>query len=148
MEPRSATARPLKQSMAELKLRRLNEHNQRLREDLARPRIRTSEAAVRSVLAKVAAFLRVMLMARSLIHFCTQTKDPLVSAVLINQGLRSTRQPRLPPLYGSLPPTCEINTEWCRFRRCGDRCLRAKTLMLLRKRDAVRVSSAPLTSAT
>lgn len=35
-----------KQSMAELKLRRLNELNMRLREDLDRPRIRVSEAAM------------------------------------------------------------------------------------------------------
>ncbi|OBZ75384.1 Guanine nucleotide-binding protein subunit gamma [Grifola frondosa] len=38
------SSRPHKQSMSELKLRRLTEHNQRLREDLARPRIRVSEA--------------------------------------------------------------------------------------------------------
>ena len=38
-----------KQSMAELKLRRLNEVNLRLREDLERPRIRVSEAASRFV---------------------------------------------------------------------------------------------------
>ena len=38
-----------KQSMAELKLRRLNEVNLRLREDLDRPRIRVSEAASRFV---------------------------------------------------------------------------------------------------
>ncbi|KAF7440602.1 hypothetical protein PC9H_000948 [Pleurotus ostreatus] len=40
-------ARPHKQSMSELKLRRLTEHNQRLREDLARPRVRVSEASAR-----------------------------------------------------------------------------------------------------
>ena len=33
--------------MSELKLRRLNEHIQRLRDDLARPRIRVSEASAR-----------------------------------------------------------------------------------------------------
>ena len=38
-------ARPQKQSMTELKLRRLTEHNQRLREDLDRPRVRISEAS-------------------------------------------------------------------------------------------------------
>ena len=43
--------RPHKQSMSELKLRRLTEHNQRLREDLARPRIRVSEASARYVIA-------------------------------------------------------------------------------------------------
>jgi guanine nucleotide-binding protein subunit gamma len=35
--------------MAELKLRRLAEHNVRLREDLDRTRVRVSEAAKRSV---------------------------------------------------------------------------------------------------
>ena len=39
-------ARPPKQSMSELKLRRLTEHNQRLREDLERPRVRVSEASI------------------------------------------------------------------------------------------------------
>lgn len=35
--------------MSELKLRRLTEHNQRLREDLARPVVRVSEASARYV---------------------------------------------------------------------------------------------------
>ena len=38
-----------KQSMAELKLRRLTDHNVRLGEDLARQRVRISEASARSV---------------------------------------------------------------------------------------------------
>ena len=54
------SSRP-KQSMSELKLRRLLEHNQRLRDDLARPRIRVSEASA------------------SLIRYCKTTKDHLVS---------------------------------------------------------------------
>jgi len=49
--------------MSELRYRRLLEHNQRLREDLARPRIRVSEAAA------------------SLIHYCKTTKDHLVPSV-------------------------------------------------------------------
>ncbi|TDL25038.1 G-protein gamma subunit [Rickenella mellea] len=56
-------ARPHKQSMSELKLRRLTEHNARLREDLARPRIRVSEASA------------------SLIRYCKTTKDHLVPSV-------------------------------------------------------------------
>lgn len=36
-----------RQNMSELKLRRLLEHNQRLREDLARPRVNVSEASAR-----------------------------------------------------------------------------------------------------
>lgn len=43
--------RPGKQSMSELKLRRLTEHNLRLREDLDRPRIRVSEASQRCVVS-------------------------------------------------------------------------------------------------
>jgi guanine nucleotide-binding protein subunit gamma, fungi len=35
--------------MSELKLRRITEHNQRLKEDLNRPRIRVSEAGKRYV---------------------------------------------------------------------------------------------------
>ncbi|KAL5511785.1 STE18_1 [Sanghuangporus vaninii] len=62
--------RPHKQSMSELKLRRLMEHNARLREDLARPRIRVSEASA------------------SLIRYCRQTKDHLVPSVWgpVNKG--------------------------------------------------------------
>ncbi|KAH6883722.1 guanine nucleotide-binding protein subunit gamma [Coprinopsis sp. MPI-PUGE-AT-0042] len=52
-----------RQSMSELKLRRILEHNQRLREDLARPRVRVSEASA------------------SLITYCRSTKDHLVSSV-------------------------------------------------------------------
>ena len=44
-----SSVRPHKQSMSELKLRRLVEHNQRLMEDLARPRINVSEASARCV---------------------------------------------------------------------------------------------------
>ncbi|KAJ3484601.1 hypothetical protein NLI96_g5526 [Meripilus lineatus] len=53
------SSRPQKQSMSELKFRRLVEHNQRLKEDLARPRIRVSEAS------------------SSLIRYCKTTKDSL-----------------------------------------------------------------------
>lgn len=41
------SARAGRQSMSELRLRRVLEHNQRLREDLARPRVRVSEASTR-----------------------------------------------------------------------------------------------------
>ncbi|KAI0950078.1 Guanine nucleotide-binding protein subunit gamma 1 [Taiwanofungus camphoratus] len=57
------SGRPQKMSTSELKLRRLAEHNQRLKEDLARPRIRVSEASV------------------SLIRYCKSTKDYLVPSV-------------------------------------------------------------------
>ena len=55
-----SSSRP-KPSMSELKLRRLLEHNQRLREDLGRPRIRVSEASA------------------SIIRYCKTTTDHLVS---------------------------------------------------------------------
>ncbi|KAF9651521.1 G-protein gamma subunit [Thelephora ganbajun] len=55
--------RPHKQSMSELKLRRLLEHNQRLKDDLARPRIKVSEASA------------------SLIRYCKTTTDHLVPSV-------------------------------------------------------------------
>ncbi|KAH9900841.1 G-protein gamma subunit [Trametes coccinea BRFM310] len=57
------SGRVQKQSMSELKLRRLTEHNQRLREDLARPRIRVSEAS------------------KSLINYCKSTPDHLIPSV-------------------------------------------------------------------
>ncbi|KAH7926659.1 G-protein gamma subunit [Leucogyrophana mollusca] len=57
------SARGGRQSMSELRYRRLLEHNQRLREDLARPRIRVSEASA------------------SLIRHCKTTRDHLVPSV-------------------------------------------------------------------
>ncbi|KAF9514469.1 hypothetical protein BS47DRAFT_872476 [Hydnum rufescens UP504] len=73
-------SRPHKQSMSELKLRRLTEHNQRLRDDLARPRLRVSEAS------------------QSLINYCKQTKDHLVPSVWgpIGKG----EDPYAPPAQG------------------------------------------------
>ncbi|KAL1743460.1 G-protein gamma-like domain-containing protein [Schizophyllum fasciatum] len=67
-----------RQSMSELKLRRLLEHNQRLREDLARPRIRVSEASA------------------SLIQYCRTNKDFLVPSVWgpVNRGEHPYEQPR------------------------------------------------------
>ncbi|MCJ1336237.1 Guanine nucleotide-binding protein subunit gamma [Bachmanniomyces sp. S44760] len=52
-----------KQSMADLKLRRLNELNMRLNEDLNRPRIKISEAAM------------------SLIQYTNSTKDFMVPTI-------------------------------------------------------------------
>ena len=46
-ELRAGDVKNKKQSMADLKLRRLNELNMRLREDLDRPRIKVSEASMR-----------------------------------------------------------------------------------------------------
>lgn len=62
--------------MSELKLRRLTEHNIRLREDLARPRMRVSEASARSVW--LCSFLAGADTDISLIRYCKTTKDHLV----------------------------------------------------------------------
>jgi hypothetical protein len=72
-----------RQSMSELKLRRLIEHNQRLREDLARPRVRVSEASARCVLTRVIlspAAADTAPQRPSLIRYCKTTKDHLVRA--------------------------------------------------------------------
>nr|AAX94562.1 G protein gamma subunit Gpg1 [Cryptococcus neoformans var. grubii] len=55
--------RTTKATMTELKLRRLMEHNHRLREELARPRVTVSIASI------------------SLINYCRATKDPLIPSV-------------------------------------------------------------------
>jgi len=52
-----------KQSMADLKYRRLAELNSRLKEDLDRPRVRVSEASL------------------SLINYCNNTRDFMVPSV-------------------------------------------------------------------
>ena len=73
--------RPTKQSMGELKLRRLLEHNQRLRDDLARPRINVSEAASRYVHSRTTyahGLIPLSLLFVSLIRHCRTTRDPLV----------------------------------------------------------------------
>lgn len=86
----TSLVRPHKTSMAELKLRRLNEHNARLREDLARPRVRVSEASI------------------SLIRYCSNTKDPLLPSVWGPPG--KGEDPYAPPDTGccisKCPPLC------------------------------------------
>ncbi|ORY29819.1 G-protein gamma-like domain-containing protein [Naematelia encephala] len=54
------SSRMNKATMHELKLRRLQEHNHRLREELARPRIMVSAASL------------------NLINYCRVTNDPLL----------------------------------------------------------------------
>jgi len=66
--------------MSELKLRRLAEHNQRLREDMARPRARVSEASA------------------NLIRYCKTTKDHLVPSVW--GPLAKGEDPYAPPTSG------------------------------------------------
>lgn len=71
-----------RQSMSELRYRRLLEHNQRLREDLARPRIRVSEASARSVWHLSPLRPSSPIRAYSLIRHCKTTKDHLVCVFL------------------------------------------------------------------
>ncbi|KAF7322492.1 G-protein gamma subunit [Mycena chlorophos] len=90
-------SRPHKQSMSELKLRRLTEHNQRLREDLARPRVRVSEASARLVLFRTSLF-RSAYLTLSLIRYCKTTKDHLVPSVWGPVG--KGEDPYAPPAQG------------------------------------------------
>ncbi|KAI9829248.1 MAG: Guanine nucleotide-binding protein subunit gamma [Sarea resinae] len=62
-ELRTGDVKNKKQSMADLKLRRLTELNLRLREDLERPRVKVSDAAM------------------SLIAYTNQTKDFMVPSI-------------------------------------------------------------------
>ncbi|KAK8861665.1 hypothetical protein IAR55_002488 [Kwoniella newhampshirensis] len=57
------SSRTNKAMMSELKMRRLMEHNQRLREELARPRVNVSVASM------------------NLINHCQATKDPLIHSI-------------------------------------------------------------------
>lgn len=130
------SSRP-KQSMSELKLRRLLEHNQRLREDLGRPRIRVSEASA------------------SLIRYCKTTTDHLVSP--LSQSIsQSNHFPSFFTLlyYSYLFPACLphylvyffsldeeealVLTSFCRrSHRCG--APSAKTRIHMRRRATVDV---------
>ncbi|KAI4290258.1 MAG: hypothetical protein L6R35_000452 [Caloplaca aegaea] len=69
-----------KQSMADLKLRRLNELNSRLKEDLERPRIKVSEASMSWVPLPTS-----LSTARprpvKLIQYCQNTKDFMVPSL-------------------------------------------------------------------
>lgn len=68
--------------MSELKLRRLHEHNQRLMEDLNRPRMRVSEASARWVELTPWA-VHELTVGASLIRYCRQSRDHLVSIVRV-----------------------------------------------------------------
>ena len=104
-------ANPRKQSMSELKLRRLTEHSQRLREDLARPRVRVSEASARYVICSYKSRCRRLKgRASSLIRYCKTTEDHLVSvlsAVANDPSFTSLTSPRflvlqVPSVWGPL----------------------------------------------
>lgn len=108
-------SRPQKQSMSELKFRRLMEHNQRLKEDLGRPRIRVSEASTRCVY--------LIRPSRS----CSWTKYALLlqSDPLLQDNERSPRT-LLPIIWHVLPGMCFLEFVHCISRlSLSDRCLSA-----------------------
>lgn len=82
--------RPHKQSMSELKLRRLMEHNARLRDDLARPRIRVSEASARYV-AVVCSLLRVLTALSAQLDSLLQTDEGSSGAFRDDMSVRPSR---------------------------------------------------------
>lgn len=65
--------------MADLKLRRLQELNVRLKEDLERPRVKVQEASMRY--AAVCNLQHQPLTQSSLINYCSQTRDYMVPSV-------------------------------------------------------------------
>ncbi|PPQ99997.1 hypothetical protein CVT26_009279 [Gymnopilus dilepis] len=85
--------------MSELKLRRLTEHNQRLREDLARPRVRVSEASA------------------SLIRYCKTTKDHLIPSVW--GPVTKSEDPYAPPAQGCNCIVIDITTHTMSTRTGG-----------------------------
>lgn len=84
-----------RQSMSELRYRRLLEHNQRLREDLARPRVRVSEASARSVMTLSPDTLSSPIRIYSLIRHCKTTEDHLVRTTLIFSLRLDSRSPHV-----------------------------------------------------
>jgi guanine nucleotide-binding protein subunit gamma, fungi len=86
-----------KQSVADLKYRRLQELNGRLKEDLDRPRVKVSEAAISSVILPLSTFSPVVSSApgnqrqlvyrewlpdwNRLINYCNNTRDFMVPSV-------------------------------------------------------------------
>ena len=112
--------RPHKQSMAELKLRRLTEHNQRLREDLARPRVRISEASTRWVVLDYARWTWGMML----------TMVQLDQILHVDQGSHGELAVG-PPVRVELNPSCPLS---------GARREKARTRMLRSSGGVVRVS--------
>lgn len=85
-ELRTGDVKSKKQSMNDLKLRRLNELNLRLREDLDRPRIKVSEASMRFVILDPYSLPKrkmacVDMDLDSLISYCNNTKDFMVPSI-------------------------------------------------------------------
>jgi hypothetical protein len=80
-----------RQTMSDLKLRRLVEHNQRLREDLARPRMKVSEASARWVHMHdiCSRHSSAVPYCASLIRYCKTTKDHLVRGTAFDYVTRA-----------------------------------------------------------
>jgi len=76
-------AKSKKQSMADLKLRRLQELNSRLKEDLERPRVKVAEASMRYIYIFPSRRICIAnpFTTNSLINYCNQTRDYMVPSV-------------------------------------------------------------------
>ena len=74
-------AKSKKQSMADLKLRRLQELNSRLKEDLERPRVKVAEASMRYFVSSRSNACITNTSINSLINYCNQTRDYMVPSV-------------------------------------------------------------------
>ena len=92
---------------SELKLRRLTEHNQRLREDLERQRVRVSEASARSVLTSSPSCLCPSTRARSLTPWPCSHPPPSAS---LPRPARPRPRPRL--LTNSLIRYCKTTRDY------------------------------------
>lgn len=114
--------------MHELKLRRLTEHNARLRDDLQRPRVRVSEASARYASHTAEGLPAVSPRLFSLIQYCKNTRDPLV---------RIKRLSSDPKLYLQAADTAFVSV-CCRFLPYGVPWAKTKTRMP-RQRKAARV---------
>ncbi|KAI5302717.1 hypothetical protein KEM56_000420 [Ascosphaera pollenicola] len=77
-----AAVRDKKQSMHELKLRRLNELNVRLKEDLDRPRVKVAEASMSYVFpCRPPPSSSTANPGVSLINYCNATRDYMVPSI-------------------------------------------------------------------
>ncbi|PBK78448.1 hypothetical protein ARMSODRAFT_947365 [Armillaria solidipes] len=85
-----------RQAMSELKLRRLLEHNQRLREDLARPRVRVSEASARYVLSPSLPLLS----HRRSVSYGTAKQQKTTSYVSCQLSLAPAHRKQVPSVWG------------------------------------------------
>ncbi|KAL8678078.1 MAG: hypothetical protein Q9186_005543 [Xanthomendoza sp. 1 TL-2023] len=103
-----------KQSMADLKLRRLNELNSRLKEDLERPRIKVSEASM-SYVPRISLSFSLNRNPALLIQYCQNTKDFMVPSLWGQVDKREDPYAPQQPngCYGvALTPLCHLHWQY------------------------------------